>query len=823
MPTIVDSLVLAFGLDSRQLDKGIQQTSANIKREADKLDAALGTKARGMANNFLMPFKQMIAPIMGALSLGAAVGQYANAADAVGKLSDAIGVNMEDLQAWSEAAARAGGSVQGFQNTIQMFNQRLQATVLAGGKDETSKALQSMGVAAVDASGKARDAFDVLRDMASSAEGLSKAEFKGLAEKLGIDRGTIMLLQSGRKSLDELIQRQKELGVYTKEDAEIAAKFNDATADMMQVIKAASAGVMRVLVPAITWLTEKLTIVVGFFRDNSQFVVSTLGVIAGILAAKLVPAMLDLAKAGARAMAPFAPFIALVVGLGLVIDDLWAYIEGGDSVLSELWSEFGTGEEISKALSDAWQFLKGAAVSLLFIMKPVLKGIADAFKGLSKFLAGFIEWIRAIFNGDMQAAADAGAKVWDGFKQTISAVWTALQTVVKNALQAIIGYVLGDDAAKKFGEKWDAIQSKIESIWQAVENVFLSALSLITGLISGNAGSELFVAAWDGIVTLISTIWETLKGIVKNALKAIVGFILGDDAAEKFGQKWDATIAVIERVWNAIRNAFKIAIAFITGLFKGDIGSESFKATWKAVSTFFDTLWSNIKGIFSGAVAFIVAIFTGDLGTEAFKAPWNAISTFFSKLWDDVKAIFSGAVRVITGLFSTDTGASLFTASWDGVTKFFDDLWKSVTGIFEDGYKAVMKIWDMLVGTLMKGVAFVKDIWKGLTGGVKETTEFYTVNADTDWEELAERAANGEDVSELYKPRPADSISQNGLNAADGKTEQNVTNTTDIRIGDVTIETQATDAEGISQAFVDNTTSKWGAFSKAAQTGTLTK
>lgn len=655
MPTIVDSLVLAFGLDSRQLDRGVQQVSANIKREADKLDAALGNKARGMANNFLAPFKQMIAPLMGALSLGAAVGQYANAADAVGKLSDAIGVNMEDLQAWSEAAARAGGSVQGFQNTIQMFNQRLQATVLAGGKDETSKALQSMGVAAVDASGKARDAFDVLRDMASSAEGLSKAEFKGLAEKLGIDRGTIMLLQSGRKSLDELIQRQKELGVYTKEDAEIAAKFNDATADMMQVIKAASAGVMRVLVPAITWLTEKLTVVVGFFRDNSQFVVSTLGVVAGILAAKLVPAMFDLAKAGARAMAPFAPFIALAVALGLVIDDLWAYIEGGDSVLSDLWSEFGTGEEISKALSDAWNFLKGAAVSLFFIIKPVLKGIADAFKGLSKFLAGFVEWLRAVFNGDMQAAADAGAKVWEGFKQIISAVWTALQNVVK------------------------------------------------------------------------------------NALKAIIGFILGDDAAEKFGQKWDAAIAVIEKVWNAIRNAFKTAIDFITGL------------------------------------------------------------------------------------FSTDTGASLFTASWDGVTKFFDDLWKSVTGIFEDGYKTVMKIWDMLVGTLMKGVAFIKSIWKGLTGGVKETTEFYAANADTDWEDLAERAANGEDVSGMYKPRPADGISQGGLNAADGKTEQNVTNTTDIRIGDVTIETQATDAEGISQAFVDNTTSKWGAFSKAAQTGTLTK
>lgn len=655
MPTVVDSLVIAFGLDSRKLDQGIQQTASNIRREADKLDSALSSKARGMANNFLMPFKQMIAPLMGALSIGAAVSQYANAADAVGKLSDAIGVNIEDLQAWGEAAARAGGSVGAFQNTIQAFNQRLQATVLAGGNDETSKALQSMGVAAVDASGKARDAFDVLRDMASSAEGLSKAEFKGLAEKLGIDRGTIMLLQSGRKSLDELIKRQKELGVYTKEDAEIAAKYNDAVADMGQVVKAASAGLMRVLVPAITWLTEKLTVVIGFFRDNSEFVISTLGVIAGLLSAKLVPALLDMAKAGVKAAAPFAPFIAVATALGLVIDDLWAYIEGGDSVLAELWSEFGTGEEISKALSDAWNWLKGTAVSLFLIMKPILKGIADAFKGLATFLAGFVEWLRAIFNGDMQAAADAGAKVWQGFEKIISAIWTAI------------------------------------------------------------------------------------KNVFKNALTAIVGFILGDDAAEKFGQKWDTAVAAIEKIVTAIKNAFKAAVDFIVGLFSGD------------------------------------------------------------------------------------TGANLFKASWDGISKFFTDLWNTVTGIFEDGYKAVMKIWDMLVGTLMKGVAFVKNIWAGLTGGVKETTEFYAANANTDWDDIAERIANGEDVSDMYvdapKAKAADSISTGGLNAANGKTEQNITTTTDIRIGDVTIETKATDADGIAQAFVDNTRSRWGSLANAAQSG----
>lgn len=651
MPTIVESLVIALELDSKGVNTGLQQVSNKVQSEASKLDTALTEKARNMSKNFLAPFRAVVAPLIGAMSLGTAVSQYTAAADAVGKLSDAIGVNMEDLQAWGEAAARAGGTVTDFQSTIQAFNQRLQATALVG-KDETSTTLQAMGVAALDASGKARNAFEVLRDMAEAAGGIDKAEFKGLAEKLGIDRGTIMLLQQGRTSLDDLIKRQKELGVYTKEDAEIAAKFNDATADMMQVIKAASAGLMRVLVPAITWLTDKLTVVVGFIRDNSPFIISTLAVITGILAAKFIPALYEMGKAGLRAMAPFAPFIAVAIALGLVIDDLWAYIEGGDSVLSDLWSQFGTGEEISQALSDAWNFLKTTAVTLFAILKPILKGIGQSITGLADILSGFTKWLRAVFNGDLQAAADAGAQVWRGFE------------------------------------------------------------------------------------TIVSAVWEAVKNVVKNALKAIIGFILGDDAAAKFEEKW------------------------------------------------------------------------------------NAIGEFFDSLLGGVKKVFSETIAFIKSLFVSDTGANAFTSAWEGITKFFSDLWNGVVDIFLGGIKTIKGLWnDVLSFFGMAGDAAEVVVEEG-----KKAHEFYQ-GMDIDPEELAERAANGEDVSMYTYKRPtaADSVSTGGLNAAGGDVEQTVNNSTEVRMGNITINTQATDAAGISQGMRDQLTAKWGSLNMAAQSGVNAK
>lgn len=337
MATVIDSLFISLGVEPKGVVDGMQKAESTIQS--------------GLKN--IMGF---IAPLIGAAGFGALISNYLKTADALGKFSDSIGANIEDVHAWGEAVIRSGGSAEGFQSTLQSLTSNL-THIATTGKSRMTPFFEAMGLQALDSSGKVRKAFDILPEIAEKFEKMSKAESLGYGQKLGLDQGTIMLLQSGRKAVEDLIKKQKELGVYTKEDALITAKANDAISDLGQAFKAMSAIFLRIAVPALQFLVEILTNMVKWIRENKTFTISFFTLLATIIAVKLIPVLYGLAAAGLRALAPFAPIIAIIGALALVIDDLIVYMKGGKSTLSAFWSLFGTGEEIMWALTTVSNFL----------------------------------------------------------------------------------------------------------------------------------------------------------------------------------------------------------------------------------------------------------------------------------------------------------------------------------------------------------------------------------------------------------------------------------------------------------------------------------
>ncbi len=99
--TVLDTLFLSLGVDTKGLDAGMAQAQ-------QKIDAG----ARSLATSFMSPFKAALGALAAGLSLGSITRQYLQQADAIGKMADSIGTDMEELQAWGEAAGRAGGSTQ---------------------------------------------------------------------------------------------------------------------------------------------------------------------------------------------------------------------------------------------------------------------------------------------------------------------------------------------------------------------------------------------------------------------------------------------------------------------------------------------------------------------------------------------------------------------------------------------------------------------------------------------------------------------------------------------------------------------------------------
>lgn len=272
-----------------------------------------------------------------------------------------------------------------------------------------------------------------------------------------------------------------------------------------------------------------------WLRRHEPFVLAFIGLLATAITMKLVPAVASFIQTGFKLMAsPWGAAIALITGIALAIDDLYAYMQGGESVFADFWSLFGTGEEISARLTAAWEWLKDVGKQLMDILKEwgpaIAKGFAafyaakqaytlvtslikafQAFKGISS-LIGLVTKATGVLNAVMAAnpiglivALIAGAAVliitnWDTVKEYFAAFWAWLQEVagpvidwLSEAWASAVEYIKG--AWDSLTAAWDSICGAISDAWDSTIGWMLDKFS---GFIDGVKGAWSTVKGWFG-------------------------------------------------------------------------------------------------------------------------------------------------------------------------------------------------------------------------------------------------------------------------------------------------------------------------------------
>lgn len=354
MATVIDSFMITLGLDPTDFNKGIDEANKKTESFTSKL-LKKGTKA---ATAFFS-FGGIIAQVKG----------LAAGADGIGKIADRIGANASDLYAWGTAAELSGGSVRGLFDSVEELNKQL-TRIAVTGKSRILPFFEQLGVAVVDDSGKARNVFDVLRDLAGAVEGMSKLESQGILSSLQLDEGTIGLLQGGRQALDDLIKRQKDLGYFTKEDTVIAAKFNDSITELSRSFRFVFLPILRFAAPTLTQFALALTDVFAYMQKHGDILTMVLYAIVAVVTGLLLPSLWSLFTA--ILANPITWVIMLIVAFLLVLEDLWVYANGGKSAFEDLWEMLGTGDEVLATLKTAWEYLKQAAQIAWEILKQIL-------------------------------------------------------------------------------------------------------------------------------------------------------------------------------------------------------------------------------------------------------------------------------------------------------------------------------------------------------------------------------------------------------------------------------------------------------------------
>jgi len=451
--SILDTFFILFDSDASKLNKGLDETDRRAKKTTQEIKS-LDDAAYKMGQSFGNSLKQLGGALLAGLTLramSAALMEATDKADSLGEATGRLGLEIEAVSAWGDIIKKNGGSVEGFIGSIDGLNNVLSMMEVTG-KSRAAPFLKELGIDLDNVAYKGKGAMELLLPIAEAMEGMDKQKSSAIGRKLGLDPATIYTLQSGRKAVEELIAKEKELGVITKQQAEIAGKFNDQIDDMHHAFRSLWLTVGQSVLPVLTWLAEKFQNVALFMRKHSDFIVGLMIALGAAILYFVIPPLFTMAAAVLIAFAPFliagAIVAALAAAFALLYDDVMNFLDGNDSLIGQMLEKWPMLGEAINAIIDIVKGL-GSAVAWTFeTMVSVLQIAWDVWsRGIMTVLefTGHMGALRLIASAIGAAFSGMGSilgAVWDGLSAKVRA-FLALVSSAINLVKGVAGAITG--------------------------------------------------------------------------------------------------------------------------------------------------------------------------------------------------------------------------------------------------------------------------------------------------------------------------------------------------------------------------------------------
>ena len=476
-----------LGAETQLAESALREADATARRVGDSMSQALkkpGEAMQGTARliesvkGFLGGF---IAPLAGAVAIGGMFGNFISQGTQLSALSSKLGRDVRDLDAWGAAVEQAGGSASAFQSTLASFDKGLRSAAVSGGGGNLEM-LYLLGIRATDARGKLRSLTDILPDLAKRIEGMSNARSRTILEKMGLDDGTIMLLQKGGKAVEDLMRDMRDFA-FTKRDTDAADAFSGAMSGLKRAGQSVANVLFRELVPIVVKFSDGMKEIFRFLKQHEPFILSFFAVLTAAATRFL------LAWAANPVVLSILAIIAVIGALALVIDDLYAYTQGGGSRWKDFWAQFGTAEELSQKLSKALANLKA-------IGKGVFEGLKDHAGRFLALLDSAVHYARPLLDiilkfgskgePELQRAGKGIASVVSGFIASKAII--GITKNIASGIKGITGSIKGMNKASRTNvilgvlqllltlgwaiyDNWDDIKKKFEEWGLSAENI----------------------------------------------------------------------------------------------------------------------------------------------------------------------------------------------------------------------------------------------------------------------------------------------------------------------------------------------------------------
>lgn len=402
--------------------KKAEKAFEKIRKDQEKSAHAGLRNVERAYSQFTRRIISIVAPLAGALSLKKLMGDYAQTADELGKQAKLIQMNVSDLYAYSKATEVAGGSAQAFRAAIERW-------VMT----------------------QHRSAEDFI-ELAKQLHGKSEAEQAFFLKIHGLSRESMQLFMETGDKAKELVETIRRTGL-TEEDAKTAREFRASWAMVGVAVSAVGTQLSRYFMPILTRVNDFLRKMAFFIADNARFLITLMGVLSTLVGVRMAKAFIDGAKGVgilanafkalglAQLATPLgaisAAVIAIAVAIAAVLEDLYVFGQGGESLFEEILEGVGASKEEIESFRSAIQSIGTAFSEIWEIIKPLAEFLGKAFGGALLVVLKLITQAARIVAGGLRLIFGLVEKVFG-----------AIAKVAK-----FLGFNMGGDGKPKTAEQ----------------------------------------------------------------------------------------------------------------------------------------------------------------------------------------------------------------------------------------------------------------------------------------------------------------------------------------------------------------------------------
>ena len=386
MNDVLKQFRIVFGIDTKPLDSGVQKAESTLKRFGRVFNSIAAT---------YFSYKIMQGVING----------FADFNTKLGHSTSLMGYNIENVSAMGGALKRFGGDTQSVINSLNALNSGLQDAKFGGGA--LIDVAKRYGLSISTSNGKLMSAEQLLNSLSRQLQRYDKQTRVAIASQLGLDESLVRAFSNGGKELQRLIDKQKQYGIITAKDVRISDNFNNAVLDLKDSFGGVVKMFSRLVLPLLTKLIKLLTSFVEFMKKHKQFVIAFFSA----LLIAMIPVLAILGKMAVASAAAFAPIyavIGVITTIALVVEDIYYYFMGWDSVTGDLVKKFPLLGKALETIRPIFMAIKQAFSDIMdFLSDPSWDNFINIFKNIGNAIISMIEApiarVKAILNDMIDA------------------------------------------------------------------------------------------------------------------------------------------------------------------------------------------------------------------------------------------------------------------------------------------------------------------------------------------------------------------------------------------------------------------------------------